>query len=283
MIQKQEKKFIKNAIFISYTSLKDFNKCPRAYFLKNIYRNPKTGFRLQIASPHLTLGSTVHDAIKWYLQMSGQITKEQLIAKYRNFWLRFRGKKGGFADLEEEAEFGKRGMKMLNNFWENAKILEIEVLTIDFPKYNLIEDVVLTGNFDFVGLRDDGSLHLLDFKTGSKDEDDALQLDLYAILAESNFGKSVTKASYWYLDREPKPKEIVLDNLEEKLEWIIQKGLEVKKAISEGLPAGRQGMWVCSLGEDLCSDCRIYQAIIDGKGEFQFSDEKFKKDIYYLK
>lgn len=31
----------------------------------------------------------------------------------------------------------------------------------------------------------------------------------------------------------------------------------------------------------LC-ECQKYQTIIDGKGEFQFSDNDFKKDIYFL-
>ncbi len=70
--------FIKDAIFISHTSLKDFLNCPRSYYLKNIYRDKKTGYRIQITNPYLTLGALVHDAISWYLQMEGQVTKEGL-------------------------------------------------------------------------------------------------------------------------------------------------------------------------------------------------------------
>ena len=116
----------------------------------------------------------------------------------------------------------------------------------------------------------------MDFKTGANDEDDPTQLYIYAILAEANLEKSVSAAGFWYLDREDQPKDIVLDPLEPKLEWLKEKALEVKKALEKG-------EWVCIKGDQLCRDCRDYQAILDGKGEFQFSDYRYKKDIYYLK
>ncbi len=102
-----------------------------------------------------------------------------------------------------------------------------------------------------------------------------MQLHIYAILAESNFQKPVSKLSFWYLERESTPKEAVLDSLEERLEWIKDKALEIKEAISKD-------NWVCIKKDDLCSECKNYQAIIDGKGEYLFSDDDFRKDIYFL-
>ncbi len=168
---------------------------------------------------------------------------------------------------------------MLDNFLENAKLLEPNVPIFDFLRFRLDEKIVLNGKVDFVGELPDGSLHILDFKTGSREEDDSTQLHTYAILAESNLQKKVSKISYWYLDRESTPKEAVLDGLEDKLEWLRDKALQIKKAIEEN-------NWVCIKGDPptggLCSDCKNYQAIIDGKGEFQFSDVDFKKDVYFL-
>ncbi|MDO8576979.1 MAG: PD-(D/E)XK nuclease family protein [Candidatus Daviesbacteria bacterium] len=279
MIPKQKQEYIKDALWISYTALKDFTRCPRSYFLKNRYRDTKTGNRLQVASAPMTLGSLVHDAIKWYLQTGRVASKDDVVKQYKNHWLKYRGKRGGFSSREEEADFGKRGLKMLDNFMENVKLLEANILIYDFLRFRLDEKIVLNGKVDFVGELPDKSLHILDFKTGSKEEDDSTQLHTYAILAESNLQKKVSKISYWYLDRESVPKEAVLDRLEDKLEWLRDKALQIKKAIKEN-------NWVCINGDPpvggLCNDCRNYQAIIDGKGEFQFSDESFKKDIYFL-
>lgn len=281
MIVKPKTGYIKNPIFISYTSLKDFLKCPKSYYLKNIYRDLKTGNRIQIASPFLSLGSTVHDSVKWYLDMQGQISKNQLIQKFRDFWPKYSGKRGGFSSRDEEAAFGKRGLSMLDNFFKNARVLESKRHNVDFPKLPLFENVLLMGNFDFVGEKMDGSLHVVDFKTGANDQKDSLQLYIYAILAEANIGKVVSAASFWYLDREDNPREIVLDPLQPKLEWIKDKAKELKKAIDKG-------EWVCikndpSTSSGQCRDCTDYQAILDGKGQFQFTDHRYKKDVYYLK
>ena len=266
--------FVKNPIFISYTSLSDFLKCPRTYFLKNIYKD-KEGLRIQIASPYLSLGSVVHDTIKWYLQMRGQVTKDQLIIKFKNLWPKYQGKRGGFFDDTQEEEFKKRGLKMIDNFLNNIHVLEKTYHFKEFPKLNLLDEVILTGNFDFVGEREDGTLHLIDFKTGTHDEDNALQLYIYAILAEENFGKKVSKASFWYLDRDNEPREIVLDPLESHIKWLKEKAEELKKAVEKN-------EWVCKNHPDLCMDCSNYQLIVEGKGQFLFTDFRYRKQIYYL-
>lgn len=275
MITKKQAPYVKDAIFISHTSLSDFLSCHRAYYLKNLYRDKKTGYRIQIINPYLALGSLVHEAIAWYLQMEGQVTKEGLEKKFRNLWLKYRGKKGGFESLQQEGEFGKRGLAMLNNFFDNAGNLGKKALVSDFLKFNLVENIILNGRLDFAGELPDGSLHIIDFKTGSKDEDDPTQLYIYAILVQNCLDKKVSEVSFWYLDRDLNPKEAVLDPLEEKIKWLKQKGLEMKEAIEKN-------EWVCKKSPDLCFDCQNYQAILDGEGELQFEDALYKKLVYYL-
>lgn len=278
MIPRQNLKFIKDAIFLSHTSLNDFLNCQRAYYLKNIYRDPKSGLRIQVASPYLSLGSTVHDTIHWFLDLKGQVSKDQLLKKFENFWLKFTGKRGGFSSSEDEEIFKKRGINMVINFYDHADSLGKSTPLPSFPKYVLFEDVILNGNFDFLGELPDGSIHVIDFKSGSRDEDSPLQLYIYAILAESNLGKPVTRLSFWYLDRDSAPKEVIVDSLEKTLEWLTEKAKELKVAIKEN-------KWVCKGNSEpggLCRECQIYEDILAGKGEFEFSDFKFKKDIYFL-
>ncbi len=273
MIPKQEDKYIPGALFISYTGLKDFLKCPNSFYLKNIYRNSKTGYRMQIASGPMTLGSLVHDAIKWYLQTNRVAKKEDVVKKFRNHWLKYRGRRGGFKSREEEADFGRKGLTMLDNFFENLGVMEENLPAYGFFKFRIDEGIILNGRLDFLGKLPSEGLHVLDFKTGSKDEEDSTQLHTYAIMAESYFQKPVEKISYWYLERDSSPKEAVLDPLEEKLNWLREKCRLVKEAVDKG-------SWVC-IG-DKCRDCKNYQAIMEGKGEFQFSDDDFKKDVYFL-
>lgn len=267
--------YIKDAIFLSYTSLSDFAKCPKVYFLKNVYRDPRNNYKLQIASPYLTLGSVVHDTINWYIDSSQRPTTDQTTKQFRNFWQKYRGKRGGFTSLEDEASFGKRGLLMLDNFLSHTENLGKSAPPVHFPKIVVEGNVVLTGNMDYVEELPDRTLHIIDFKTGTKDEDDPTQLYLYALLAESYFGKKVSKISYWYLDRDDKPKEAVLDPLEKTLNWLTEKGRQIKVA-------WEKNEWVCSHPEGPCRDCQDYTAIISGKGEYVFTDHKYKKEVFYL-
>ena len=163
---------------------------------------------------------------------------------------------------------------MLENFIKNAQVLEKLVNPLSFPKVHLVENMVLLGNIDYVGEMDNATLHIIDFKTGAKDEDSPLQLYIYAMLAEANYGKKVSKVSFWYLDRDNQPKEAVLDPLDKTYQWLKEKAIEIKQALDTN-------HWVCA-GQNRCN-CEAYQSIISGKGEFMFTDYKFKKDIYYFK
>lgn len=275
MVPRKQSKFIKDAIFLSNTSLNDFLSCPRAYYLKNIYRDPRNNYRIQIASPYLALGATVHDVIKWYLTSEDVPTFEATKQKFNDLWGKYHGKRGGFTLGQDEADFVNRGIKILENFVKNAKRLEKLAPPAHFPKYPLLPDVILTGNMDFVGFLPDGSLHVVDFKTGSKDEESPLQLYIYAILSENYYGKPVKRASFWYLDREDSPKEAILGSVEQNLQWLIDKSKQVKEA-------WERNHWECVKGEDMCRDCRDYQAVLDGKGEFMYTDHSFKKEVYFL-
>ena len=52
------------AYWVSHSSINDFLKCPRAYFLKNVYKDPKTGRKIKLISPPLALGQAVHEVVE---------------------------------------------------------------------------------------------------------------------------------------------------------------------------------------------------------------------------
>lgn len=61
--------------------------------------------------------------------------------------------------------------------------------------------LTLFGRVDRIDEEPDGSLHVIDYKTGTEPEEiDAGQLHLYAIMAEESLGKPVTRVSFWHLD-----------------------------------------------------------------------------------
>jgi putative RecB family exonuclease len=61
--------------------------------------------------------------------------------------------------------------------------------------------VTLFGRMDRIDEEADGTLHIIDYKTGTApDEIDTKQLILYAIMVEQELTRRVSKASFWYLD-----------------------------------------------------------------------------------
>ena len=52
------------AVWVSHSSMRDFLKCPRAYYLHNVYKNPDTGRKITIVNPALSLGSAVHATLE---------------------------------------------------------------------------------------------------------------------------------------------------------------------------------------------------------------------------
>ncbi|KKQ37796.1 MAG: hypothetical protein US54_C0025G0014, partial [Candidatus Roizmanbacteria bacterium GW2011_GWA2_37_7] len=40
-----------SAVWVSHTSISDFLQCPYAYYLKHVYKDPKTGHKMKIMSP----------------------------------------------------------------------------------------------------------------------------------------------------------------------------------------------------------------------------------------
>ena len=94
------------AVWISHTSINDYLKCPRAYYLKNIYKDPQTGHKVQHMTPSLALGQAVHEVLD---SLSLIPTKdrfaESLVLKFDKVWEKFTGKKGGFFDQATEEEY----------------------------------------------------------------------------------------------------------------------------------------------------------------------------------
>lgn len=268
------------AIWISHTSIGDYLKCPRAYFLKNVYKDPKTGHKIQIMSPSLALGQAVHEVID---SLSGIPTNsrfaESPIIKFDLVWQNFTKKKGGFAGIEEEHKFKERGKTMLRKIMENpGPIANLAVkIQQELPHYWISEDenIVLCGKVDWLEyLESSDSVHIIDFKTGKKREDeDSLQLPIYHLLVHHCQKRPVTKASYWYLETDDTPTEKILPDLKEAHTKIIEIGRRIKLA-------RKLEKFDCPDGRDGCFNCRPLEKIL--KGEGILVDLNSQRDIYIL-
>jgi len=103
-----------SAVWVSHSSISDWLSCPRAYFLKNVYKNPLTRKKVAIVSPPLSLGQAVHEVIESLSVLAvDRRLAEPLLAKFNQAWEKVKGKKGGFLSETEEAKYKERGKEML--------------------------------------------------------------------------------------------------------------------------------------------------------------------------
>ncbi len=272
------------AVWISHSSIADFLKCPRLYYLRHVYKDPKTKHKITIVNPSLSLGQVIHETIESLSVLPVEERfKDSLIEKFNSSWEKVKGRKGGFKNDDEEKTFKERGISMLKKIMENPGPLKNKAIKIksadvgfDLPYYWLNEEdnIILSGKIDWVEYLDDNdSIHIIDFKTGKNEEDsESLQLPIYYLLAKNLQKRNISKISYWYLDNEAGLIEMSLPNEKEAYDKIYEVAKRMKLGrLIDHLKCAKGGCFACSPLED----------IVNGKGEL-IGDNGWQ-DIYILK
>jgi ATP-dependent helicase/DNAse subunit B len=263
----------------------DFIRCPRAYYLHNIYKDPKTGRKISLVTGALSLGVSVHNTLEALNKIPiEERIKKDLLADFENEWAKVSGKSGGFKDSLEEAAAKERGKAMIERVLRNpGPIYRMAVRLKDgangmSPNFYLSEEdnIILNGRVDWLEyIPEDDSIRVIDFKTGKHDEnEDSLQLPIYLLLLSELQKRKVSGAAYWYLDREDGYVEKKLPDVEDAR----KKVLAVAKRVKE---AREKKEFACLSGEEGCFNCRPYEAILRGEAEY-VGVGGFKQDMYML-
>ena len=267
------------AVWVSHTSICDFLTCPRAYYLKNVYRDPKTRHKIKLMSPPLALGQAVHEVIEALSVLpTADRFKESLVIKFENVWKKVSGRRGGFLNAEVEASYKKRGEEMLLRVMKNPGPLANPAVKIKeaLPYFWLSEEknIILCGKIDCLEyLPEIDSVHIIDFKTSKNEEnDDSLQLLIYHLLVTRTQKRPVAKASYWYIDKSDELTPRILPDLAVAEQKILDIAIQIKTA--------RQlQRFKCPY--DGCRCCEPMEAIIRGEAEYVGVDE-YNADVYII-
>jgi ATP-dependent helicase/DNAse subunit B len=271
-------------VWVSHTSISDFLKCPKAYYLKNIYKDPKSNNKIQIITPPLSLGQAVHEVIESLASIKTENRFDiPLVKRFDDAWIKVSGKKGGFFNIEEENIYRKRGEKMLETVKNNPGPIKKPAVKINMELPNVPltaeEDLILCGKIDWLEyVPEKASVNIIDFKTSqeSKEDPDSLQLPIYHILVKNCQKYPVENAYYWYIEQSETPTLKMLPDYDLSYQRVLAIAMKIKLA--------RQlESFTCPNGEEGCRECRAFQQIIDGKGEFVYEDKKNKKDVYTFK
>ncbi len=274
-----------SAVWVSHSSMGDFLTCPRAYFLHNVYKDPKTNHKISIVNGALSLGSAVHEVVEGLANFKTEERFDRdLLAQFDEVWKKFEGKKGGFKTKEEELEAKERGRAMIKRVIEHPGPLKNKTLKLKEghngmpPNFFLSDEdnIILCGKVDWLEyIEDVDGIKVLDFKTGKHDEkEDSLQLPIYTLLLDALQKRKVVGASYWYLDRDDVPKDKPLPTVEEAR----LKVLEVAKKVKD---ARMKKEFVCPQGEKGCFACRPFEKILKGEAVFLGVGE-YNQDMYII-
>ena len=271
-------------LWISHSGLLDFKNCPRAYYLKHIYRNPATGNKIRVVNPFLTLGTAVH----YVLENLAQLAPESrfytpLTDKLEQVWPMFRGKKGGFDSWQKERYFKKRGLEMLRQLEQGPGLMlnHAHILPSALPKLRLFsnQEIILVGSIDWIEKLPNGEAHIVDFKTSQTQEpQDSLQLPIYLLLAQYHLKIPVTKTSYWYLEQKNGAglQEVSLRPASHYINVLRKKSLHIKQALENGLTES------CGAQKKSACDCYKYEQVLNSQAQYVGFDSVMSRDLFYL-
>jgi ATP-dependent helicase/DNAse subunit B len=262
-----------SAVWVSHSSMGDFLKCSRAYYLHNVYKNPDTGRKITIVNPALSLGSAVHITLETLRTLPVEERLERdLLADFENVWeANVSGKKGGFMNDAEEADAKARGRAMIERIKKHPgpiakKSVRLKPSENNMPQnFYLSEDenIILSGVVDWLEyVEADDSIRIIDFKTGKNEEEgESLQLPIYLLLLNALQKRRVSGAAYWYLDKNDVPTEAALPDAISAKEKVLALARRVKEA-------REKRAYECPRGPAGCFACQPYEAILRGEAEY---------------
>lgn len=235
--QKSEKLVLPDKF--SFSQLAAFSTCPLQY---------KFAFVLKIPAPtdkaSLIFGRVLHNVLHDFLapletsdlqdslfgKKEVSLDEEQIFALYENYW-----QNDGYENKEDREKYYQKGKKILQVFWNN---LEQEgkpnILFLEKNFSFKIGSGIIKGAIDRVDRLADGTLEIIDYKTGNPKEKleyiDKRQLILYKIFLEEFLKIKVSKLSYYYLEGTYKTSFEAKDKDVEKLrQEVLDEINEIKK------------------------------------------------------
>lgn len=216
-------------ISLSYSRISTYLDCPYKFFLAYIVGLPG------IPRPYFSFGNSIHAALEEFHKpklLPSDNSSEYLFGLYEKYWI-----SDGFPDIETELRSKDEGRSILIGYhsWLEGKMPEVIDVEMNFSLK--IDGLTITGYIDRIDRNQDGSVNLLDYKTGKTipaalEDSDRLQLSIYSLAVSVLMNMQVRKASNLYLRqmalRSFEPSIVDIDRAREAISF-VKKGIELKK------------------------------------------------------
>lgn len=223
---------------LSFSRIDTYEACPLKYKFRYVYSLPEP------LSHAASFGSSVHNTLNAFykeLVAGASPSLQRLRALYERHWIPL-----GYDSRVHLNARKQKGLEILERFFECAeksswvvpKYLE-RPFTLKGP-----EGLVVSGRIDRIDELTDGTVHVIDYKTGrakeQKEVDRDLQLSIYALACRDIFHLNVSSLSLYYLESgdlvSTTRTEAQLNQTREELVSIAQ---TIQESVFEATPSPR--------------------------------------------
>lgn len=217
---------------ISFSQLQSFDVCPLHYKARYILGIPTPPSAAQ------SFGISLHTVLAEYSKKSTtkkKMSKEELLEILDTVWT-----SQGFSNKEHEKEAKRRAIQIVSSFYDKEVKDNIIPEQIEMPfAFYLKNKLRVTGKIDRIDRLPDGTLEIIDYKTGNIDSaiksSYKFQLGIYALAAERinhplfrRGEKNKILLSLFYIES---GKKITTEITDKELKAIEEKIIEKVKAI----------------------------------------------------
>ncbi|OGG01313.1 hypothetical protein A2Z33_05360 [Candidatus Gottesmanbacteria bacterium RBG_16_52_11] len=191
--------------FLSFSQLDTFETCPLKYKYRYVLRIPVP------PSAALTFGDTVHRTLKSFydrLKKGDKPSVNLLLRIFRSHWSPV-----GYGHKPYEEKMKQRGEAMLKSYYRTGFSPDRLPGEMEYPfRIRISEGLTVGGKIDRIDRLPDGTVEIIDYKTGnapkSKDAASDMQLTLYALAAagQPDLGADPdrTLVSFYFLEDQTK-------------------------------------------------------------------------------
>lgn len=181
---------------LSPHSIALFRQCKLQYKLHCI---DKLGQQYGRARPYYTMANHVHATLHdlFSLVPLENRTVETAKTLLKKNWRRYHI---GFRNRADEKRWAERALAEVTRFVVEQDLTITPMMLEKAMEAEVTPGLILRGRLDRVDKQLDGSLHVIDYKTGVMPEEiDWTQLGLHALILSRSTPYSVSKVSYFYL------------------------------------------------------------------------------------